>query len=60
MGINQTLYEGMGIGVKRPHKKIQNLIWKIGKVPAISNYTKDLSENTKENLDNQSLEFLSN
>ena len=39
----------MGIDVKRQHKKFQDLIWKIGKVPAILNYTKDFSKNTKEN-----------
>ena len=50
----------MGIAVKRPTKRIEDLICKIGKVPVISNYTKDSSENTKEKLDNQSLEFLSN
>ena len=50
----------MGIAVKRPTKRIEDLICKIGKVPDILNYTKDSSENTKENLDNQSLEFLSN
>ena len=50
----------MGIAVKRPTKRIEDLICKIGKMPAISNDAKDLSENTKENLDNQSLEFLSN
>ena len=50
----------MGIAVKRPTKRIEDLICKIGKVPAISNYTKDSSENTKENLDDHSLEFLSN
>ena len=50
----------MGIAVKRPTKKFEDLIFKIGKVPAISIYTKDLSENTKKNSVNQCSEFLSN
>ena len=43
----------MGITVKRPNIKFPDLICQIDKVPDILNYTKDFSENTKENSDNQ-------